>query len=236
MVAMQPRLQQLAALTVIAASLAACGTQVRSPKVRHFPAATHPLAPRPVLVAPPTVSTDPGPGALPQTPTLPSATTQSFRASVGDLWAAIATDNPTLAMPAFFPLPAYLQVKSLTDDAHDWAVRLVAHFVLDIEAAHAVVMSHGGTPTLVGLEVPTKNANWVPPNTCYNRLGYWHVPGSRLVYDVGGTTYSIGVLSLISWRGTWYVVHLGAINRPSDEGAVDAPAVGVGSFGPPGGC
>ncbi|ACU54004.1 hypothetical protein Afer_1069 [Acidimicrobium ferrooxidans DSM 10331] len=233
---MQVLRPQLAVLVAAVASLAACGSAVPSPKAHRLLPATHPLAPRPVLVAPSAVSTDPGPGALPQTPALPSATTQSFKTSVADLWAAIVTDNPALAMPAFFPLPAYLQVKSLTDDAHDWAVRLVAHFVLDIEAAHAVVTSHGGTPTLVGLEVPTTNANWVPPGTCYNRLGYWHVPGSRLVYQVGTTTYSIGVLSLISWRGTWYVVHLGAINRPSDEGAVDAPAVGVGSFGPPGGC
>jgi hypothetical protein len=33
---------------------------------------------------------------------------------------------------------------------------------------------------------------------------------------------------MISWRGVWYVVHLGAILRASDAGAVDAPAIGPG--------
>jgi hypothetical protein len=34
---------------------------------------------------------------------------------------------------------------------------------------------------------------------------------------------------MISWRGVWYVVHLGAILRPSDSGQVDSPEPGRGS-------
>jgi hypothetical protein len=47
---------------------------------------------------------------------------------------------------------------------------------------------------------------------------------------------SFGVASLISWRGLWYVVHLGPNPRPSDVGTVDQPAIGPGSPGPGGGC
>ena len=46
---------------------------------------------------------------------------------------------------------------------------------------------------------------------------------------------SFGIASLISWRGVWYVVHLGAISRTSVTGVVDDPTIGPGTFGPPGG-
>ena len=44
-----------------------------------------------------------------------------------------------------------------------------------------------------------------------NTLPYWRVYGSTLRYSVDGTTRSFPITSLISWRGEWYVVHLGAI-------------------------
>ena len=55
---------------------------------------------------------------------------------------------------------------------------------------------------------------------------------ARVVYDLDGQTRSFGVASLISWRGEWYVVHLGAILRNSSEGDVDEPAVGPGYSAP----
>jgi hypothetical protein len=45
-----------------------------------------------------------------------------------------------------------------------------------------------------------------------------------------GVTRSFGIASLISWRGYWYVVHLGAVEPPAGQGVVDAPAVGNGVF------
>jgi hypothetical protein len=48
------------------------------------------------------------------------------------------------------------------------------------------------------------------------------------VYQLDGQTRSFGIASLISWRGEWYVVHLGAILRNSAAGEVDEPAVGPG--------
>jgi hypothetical protein len=231
------RLRRAIELIAAAAALGACGSMVPSAAhSRPSPPATHPLAPEPVLVRPATVPSVADPGALPQTTQLPSPNVPAFQQRIADLWNGIVADDPTEALGAFFPLSAYLQVKSLTDDGTDWAVRLVAHFVLDVEAAHAYIAAQGGSATFVGVAVPMVNANWVQPGVCYNRLGYWHVPGSRLVYRIGQTTYSIGIVSLISWRGQWYVVHLGAISRPSDQGYVDAPATGVGAFPPPGGC
>jgi hypothetical protein len=57
-----------------------------------------------------------------------------------------------------------------------------------------------------------------------------------VVYRVGGQERSIGIASLISWRGRWYVVHFGAVIRTAGGGVVDQPAIGPGTTGPPGGC
>jgi hypothetical protein len=56
------------------------------------------------------------------------------------------------------------------------------------------------------------------------------------VYRAGGRERSIGIASLISWRGQWYVVHFGAVLRSTAGGVVDQPASGPGVPGPPGGC
>jgi hypothetical protein len=152
------------------------------------------------------------------------------------LWQGIATDSIGAAMPSFFTLDSYLAVKSLTDDSYDYAHRLLEHFALDIEAAHALIASQGGDPTYLGVRVPTSEANWVTPGTCYNKVGYWHVPGARLLYSINGVEHSIGIFSLISWHGEWYVVHLGLANRATNTGVVDSAAIGPGTFPPPGGC
>ncbi len=58
----------------------------------------------------------------------------------------------------------------------------------------------------------------------------------ELVYEQGGATRSFGITSFISWRGDWYLVHLGALSRPAPVGIVDDPQPGPGVPGPPGGC
>jgi hypothetical protein len=71
---------------------------------------------------------------------------------------------------------------------------------------------------------------------CENAVGYWHLGGARLVYRQRGGLRSFGIASLISWRGRWYVVHLGAVLRSGTQGVVDTPAAGPGVPGPAGGC
>jgi len=41
---------------------------------------------------------------------------------------------------------------------------------------------------------------------------------------------------MISWRGQWYVVHLGAVLRRAAIGVVDAPAAGTGVPAPSSTC
>ncbi len=171
------------------------------------------------------------PGRLPQTTALPSATSTAFRTRMEALWRGILADSTAAAAPSFFPRSAYLQVKALANPGADYRSRLLGNFAADLRAAHRLVAA-GGPATFLRVAVPHEWA-WIAPGACYNRVGYWHAPGSRLVYRQGGRVRSFGIYSLISWRGVWYVVHLGTWNEP---GSVVAPSAGVGAFGPPGGC
>jgi hypothetical protein len=175
----------------------------------------------------------PGAGALPQTRAFPRTDSVAFHNAMADLWLAVTTGNPRSGLPGFFPVAAYKQVKAEPYPAADWQYRLWDDFVLDVRAAHRLV---GSGATLDRVIVPTAYAAWVYPGACHNTIGYWHVPGARVVYREHGQERSFGIASLISWRGVWYVVHLGAVQRTVVTGIVDQPAAGPGVPGPPGGC
>jgi hypothetical protein len=160
----------------------------------------------------------------------PSATTQGFHAEMAALWRAIRSGSDHSALHAFFPEAAYVQVKAIPDPHADYRDRLIADYKLDIAAAHVLV---GPGATLVGVEVPDAYVHWVPPGTCYNRVGYYEVPNSRLVYRSRGDLSSFGIASMISWRGVWYVVHLGGVTR---SGIVDDPSSGPGTPAPASTC
>ena len=173
---------------------------------------------RPSPTAPPAID----PGTLPQTNSLPGDQDAQFKAGVQALWQAIVQDKPELAQSFFFPLSAYKQVKAIWDPAEDYQNRLIAWYELDIHAAH----EHLGTPAdarFVSVDVPQSNAEWIEPGAEYNKGSYYRVYGTRLNYEINGRAASIGVFSLISWRGEWYVVHLGPSTRPDMEGIVYDP-------------
>jgi hypothetical protein len=172
------------------------------------------LAPAPgaaTATATPTATPSDDPASLPQTHDEPNASGPAFDVRVQALWDGIVADDPDRAMAFFFPLGAYRQVKDVPDPAADWKRRLVAAYARDIHALHARLGDDAASAKLVGFDVPEPRARWVDPGEEYNKIGYWRVFGSRLRYDVGGTSGSFEVKSLISWRGEWYVVHLSAI-------------------------
>ena len=202
------------------------------------PSASRPPSEKPTpKPAPPEPSALPvGPasaGALPQTDVLPKTTGTAFGDAVHDIWLAVTTGDPGYARPAFFPEKAYEQIKAIADPESDWEDRLWYDFTLDLAAVHKLV---GKGATLTEVVTPTQYAQWIPVGACYNSTGYWHLPGSRLVYRQDGVTHSFGLASFISWRGDWYLIHLGALVRGGAYGIVDDPETGPGIAGPPGGC
>ena len=166
---------------------------------------------------------------------MPRTDNAAFRNLVADVWLSVTTGRAGYARPAFFPVAAYEQVKAIANPAGDWSGRLWYGYALDVRKAHQLV---GAGARLVTVRVPGQYAAWVPVGACYNKAGYWHVPGARVVYrGADGKVRSFGIASLISWRGAWYVVHFGAVsNRATGRGYVDDPQDGPGTPGPPGGC
>jgi hypothetical protein len=165
---------------------------------------------------------------------MPRTDNAAFRNLVADVWLSVTTGKAGYARPAFFPVAAYKQVKAIAYPEGDWTSRLWYDYTLDVKKAHQLV---GSGARLVTVVVPGKYAVWVPVSACYNNVGYWHVPGSRVVYrDRDGKVRSFGIASLISWRGIWYVIHFGAVDRDIWRGYVDNPQDGPGTPGPPGGC
>jgi len=150
------------------------------------------------------------PATLPQTDEKPVTDGEGLNLRMQALAAAIIADDSSKGFSSFFPVEAYKQVKKNTDPAADWKNRLIAEFGVDTRDAHKLLGAGAAAATFLGADVPNA-AVWVKPGEEYNLIGYWRVYGTKLRFDVGGTVKVVPVSSLISWRGEWYVVHLGAI-------------------------
>jgi hypothetical protein len=170
-----------------------------------------------------TVPANPDLGAPPQTHVLPGDRDPQFQAGAQALRRAIVLDKPELARPFLFPLSAYQQVDSAWNPADDYRNRLPAWYGLDIRAAHDHLGANAAKAQFVGVQVPEQNAEWIQPGVEYNKGSYYRVYGARLNYQIDGRDASIGVFSLVSWRGEWYVVHLGPSTRAADTGIVYDP-------------
>jgi len=156
---------------------------------------------------PPDAAPPVDPSTLPQTRDRPHDG-DAFQARARVLWDAIVQDDPDVALPFFFPVGAYQQVKAVANPEGDWKHRLVAAFKRDIHHLHETLGSHASEAKLVELEIASERAHWVEPGVEGNKLGYWRVYGSKLRYQTDRGAASIEVKSMISWRGEWYVVHL----------------------------
>ncbi len=175
-------------------------------------------------------------GSLSQTHAYPSARSAQFKSLMASLWAGVVQGSLTPALAAFFPRGAYLQLKAIPSAGSDWTNRLVHDYGLDIGAAHRLLGRGAPQARLIAVDVHGGFGHWISPDVCYNRVGYYEMPNARLVYREYGQIRSFGIASMISWRGVWYIVHLGAILRSSDAGVVDEPSLGPGSAAYSGTC
>ena len=52
------------------------------------------------------------------------------------------------------------------------------------------------------VKVDSRYGHWIEPGVCDNRIGYFEMPGARIVYRLKGSIHSLGIASMISWRGS----------------------------------
>jgi hypothetical protein len=146
---------------------------------------------------------------LPQTDEVPNVESASFKKRVAVLFQAIVDDRTDTADAAFFPVIAYEQVKAIEKPARDHKYRLLAAFHRTIHEYHRKVASVPGPVQFISFEPGTQPARWMKPGDEGNKLGYYRVLRTFLKYaDANGKQYRLGITSMISWRGEWYVVHL----------------------------
>ncbi len=126
-------------------------------------------------------------------------------------------------------------MKAIPYPESDYENRLLYLFNLDITAYRGFLLARG-TPRLLYVVSSPSDAQWIPVNACYNKIGYWHVPGARFVFRWPSLTASVGVLSMISWRGTWYFIHLGQYTATGSKGQIYDFSDGAGTPGPRGSC
>lgn len=129
---------------------------------------------------------------------------------MGELCKAIGTGEPSYALGAFFPLSAYIQVKGISDPIHDYETRLIPDYDQDIVTDHAYIEAVAGPGSLASVDVPNA-AKWILPGVEYNKGSYYRVYGTVLGCHIDGQVHTFNIVSLISWRGEWYVVHLRSI-------------------------
>ena len=158
----------------------------------------------------PTTTTTVDPGTLPQTDEKPTGTGAEFDARMKTLANAIINNTPDTAISTFFPVSAYLQTKKLPDPATDWKNRLIANFKVDVADANKALGPNAKKAVFTGVTVPN-TAVWVKPGEEYNLGPYWRVFKTQMNFTVDGKNVQIPIESMISWRGQWYVVHLGKI-------------------------
>jgi hypothetical protein len=179
---------------------------------------TRSAAPSPAPSPSPTVD----PGTLPQLDTRPIIDA-NFNARLASYWTRVLAGEAGPADNFFFPRAAYLQVKELSNAAADFDGRLYHDYKNDVMADHQLVTSLGAGARILGVDIPEASVHWVPPGVEVNRIGYWQVSYPRLRYVVSGQEHSYAFSSMISWRGQWYVVHLGPNWRPGSGGWVCTP-------------
>ncbi len=166
----------------------------------------------------------------------PVTTPASLLTRLEPLWRAVASGDLALASPLFFPRAPYVTMKTgeIPAPASDYAHRLWALYQLDLATYHRALAT-GPAPRLVGVRAVASDVTWIPPGDCENRFGYWHLGEVRLEFRRQRALWSVGVFSLISWAGHWYVVHLGPNPRPAPVGTLDHLVRGPGVAGA-GGC
>lgn len=142
--------------------------------------------------------------SLEQAPPRPPAEEAAERAEA--FLRAVAEDDADAALAFFLPREAFRLIKGVSDPDRFFD-RLVRRFRADVHSLHEV-HPELAQARFVRVEL-SRRRSWVLPRQEANRLPYWSVRHSRLVYEANGEERSFELRTLITWDDHWYLTHLG---------------------------
>jgi hypothetical protein len=153
----------------------------------------------------------PGPASLTQTRSQPAATNAALARWSSPLWIGVIHDSTVDGLGDLLPEPIYAALvgSRVADPATTYVRSVQSAFQLDIAAYHAT-LSATVPPTSTSAVGPVR---WVSAAECGTAVGFWFLSAVRWSFGKPDGNRVVLVLSLISWRGQWYV---GRFGNPSD--------------------
>jgi hypothetical protein len=177
-------------------------------------------------------------GLLPPTADELPTDVASVTSRTVSLWTAIRSDSLSTDMTAFFPVSAYLQMKTgvPSNPPAGYQNCLVALYNMDLGVYRGALGPPPSSAELVSFEVDPSLAHWVPPRACANTIGTGTCPISASPTSRASRWRRSGSSSSARSGafGTWFTSAL--CPGPRARACSELPAGGPGTPGPGGGC
>jgi hypothetical protein len=140
----------------------------------------------------------------------PLANLSDLNQRAGNLFEAVAKDDPSLGESFWFPKPPFLDLKDPPNPGAYWE-KLHRAYENDIHAIHG--LRHDWDDASFDRFELGSDPRWINPGDEHNRIGYYRSLGGRIVYRVGQQEASFVVDVIITWQGRWYVTHLRRVRK-----------------------
>ncbi len=118
-------------------------------------------------------------------------------------WLRRPSNDPSLLDPFFFPKEPFLRLKQARSPGGYW------HYLRRRFHRDALALKHNRQwQDAQFLSWNTSSPIWVAPGREHNHIGYHRLRRARLRYRRQGRILSVTIDTMITWQGTWYVIHL----------------------------
>lgn len=137
---------------------------------------------------------------------MPQAPSEELTTRMRHLLEAISQNNPDLASDMAFPRDAFIATRDAADPQKAWEKKQAGAFRRAVERSHKRTKGIENAK-YVGFELghslvqaPPKKHEWKRP--------LWKVKHSKLTFTIDGKVKHLEIAEMTAWRGAWYVTRL----------------------------
>jgi hypothetical protein len=110
---------------------------------------------------------------------------------------------------AFLPMPYYVALKQGGGNEADWRTRLIGHYHEQLAQLRARFRTVLPGSIYNGYVIKSATAHTVRVGSEQNKAPYWQVYMTTMAFkDKNGQSHNFVINTMISFRGSWYVVHV----------------------------